>query len=165
MQMGLVFRPATTDDLDRIMELYDVARRFMRANGNTVQWVNGYPRRELIEQDIDQGISIVCERDGAVEAVMAVIGGDDPTYAEIEGGEWLDDEPYHTVHRLAVGGSGGGIGSACMQWALREHGNVRVDTHESNEPMKGMLEKNGFVRCGIIYIEDGTPRVAYQRHM
>ena len=26
-----------------------------------------------------------------------------------------------------------------------------------------LLEKNGFTRCGIIYVADGTPRIAYQR--
>ena len=26
-----------------------------------------------------------------------------------------------------------------------------------------LLEKNGFTRCGIIHVADGTPRIAYQR--
>ena len=26
-----------------------------------------------------------------------------------------------------------------------------------------LLEKNGFTRCGIIHVEDGTPRIAYQK--
>jgi predicted GNAT family N-acyltransferase len=29
--------------------------------------------------------------------------------------------------------------------------------------MQQLLTKLGFVRCGIIYVDDGTPRVAYQR--
>ncbi len=29
--------------------------------------------------------------------------------------------------------------------------------------MQKVFEKNGFKRCGIIYVEDGTPRIAYQR--
>ena len=28
--------------------------------------------------------------------------------------------------------------------------------------MQHVLEKNGFVPCGIIYVEDGSPRIAYQ---
>ena len=29
--------------------------------------------------------------------------------------------------------------------------------------IKSVLEKNGFTRCGIIHVADGTPRIAYQR--
>ena len=29
--------------------------------------------------------------------------------------------------------------------------------------MRRMLEKNGFVYCGIIYLESGDERVAYER--
>ena len=30
--------------------------------------------------------------------------------------------------------------------------------------MQNLLEKHGFIRCGIIYVANGTPRIAYQRH-
>ena len=29
--------------------------------------------------------------------------------------------------------------------------------------MQRVFEKNGFEKCGIIYVEDGSPRIAYQR--
>lgn len=29
--------------------------------------------------------------------------------------------------------------------------------------MQHILEKNGFARCGIIHVADGTPRIAYQK--
>ena len=29
--------------------------------------------------------------------------------------------------------------------------------------MQHLLEENGFTRCGIIHVEDGTPRIAYQK--
>ena len=41
--------------------------------------------------------------------------------------------------------------------------NLRADTHEKNRSMRKMLENNGFTKCGTIYVEDGTPRVAYQK--
>ncbi len=40
------------DDLDTIMEVYSHARKFMADVGNASQWGNGYPKRDLIEQDI-----------------------------------------------------------------------------------------------------------------
>lgn len=43
---------AIIDDLDTIMEVYSHARKFMADVGNASQWENGYPKRDLIEQDI-----------------------------------------------------------------------------------------------------------------
>lgn len=41
--------------------------------------------------------------------------------------------------------------------------NLRGDTHERNLPMRRAFERNGFERCGTIWVEDGTPRIAYQK--
>lgn len=30
--------------------------------------------------------------------------------------------------------------------------------------MQRLLEGAGFVRCGIIYTDDGSPRIAYQKY-
>ena len=40
---------------------------------------------------------------------------------------------------------------------------LRADTHADNKIMQHLLEKNGFTRCGIIHVADGTPRIAYQK--
>lgn len=29
--------------------------------------------------------------------------------------------------------------------------------------MQHLLDKNGFKYCGIVYVEDGTERIAYQK--
>ena len=49
------------------------------------------------------------------------------------------------------------------QTSVSNSTNVKGDTHEDNYVMQKVFEKNGFRRCGIIYVEDGTPRIAYQR--
>ena len=40
--------------------------------------------------------------------------------------------------------------------------NLRVDTHRDNKVMQHILTKYGFQRCGIIYVKNGTERIAYQ---
>ena len=40
---------------------------------------------------------------------------------------------------------------------------MRCDTHKDNLPMRRTLEKNGYTLCGTIHVEDGIPRVAYER--
>ncbi len=41
--------------------------------------------------------------------------------------------------------------------------NFRIDTHNDNKIMQHVIEKNGFIRCGIIYVKDGSPRIAYEK--
>ena len=50
-----------------------------------------------------------------------------------------------------------------MQWAFSEYPNVRIDTHEDNYVMQNMLKKLGYTYCGIIHLENGDPRLAYQK--
>ena len=54
-------RKATPVDLCRLMEIFDAARRFMAKTGNPNQWINGYPQRELIADEISRGDCYVCE--------------------------------------------------------------------------------------------------------
>ena len=54
-------RKATPVDLNRLMEIFDAARRFMAKTGNPNQWINGYPQRELIADEISRGDCYVCE--------------------------------------------------------------------------------------------------------
>ena len=45
-------RRAKPADLDEILEVYRFARQFMVENGNPTQWKDGYPSREMLEEDI-----------------------------------------------------------------------------------------------------------------
>ncbi len=155
-------RKAELSDLKEVMEVYDIGRQFMRSTGNQSQWVNGYPSEELIRSDIESGISYVAVENGEIEVVFMLREGEDPTYRVIENGSWLNDEPYAVLHRIAARGKKKGAGSECIQWCLGQYPSMRGDTHADNAVMQHVLEKNGFVRCGVIYIEDGSPRIAFQ---
>ena len=41
--------------------------------------------------------------------MFALFEGEDPTYAYIEGGHWLNNAPYVTIHRLAGDGQMHGL--------------------------------------------------------
>lgn len=151
------------EDIPAMMDLYAQARVFMREHGNPNQWDDSYPSRELLEKDIAFGNSYIVEDDEKnLAATFAFIKGEDPTYYGIENGAWLNHEPYGTIHRLAGNPSCHGIASGCIGWCKSQIGNLRADTHEDNKIMQHLLEKNGFVRCGIIHLADGAPRIAYQ---
>lgn len=158
-----MIRKAKIEELDAIMPLYEEAKAYMNRTGNTRQWIDGYPSRDRIAADIRAGYCHVVEEAGRLLAAFAYIEGDDPTYGTIEDGAWLDDAPYAVVHRLASGGRRKGIGKECLDWSFARCGNLRADTHSDNLTMQHILETSGFVRCGIIYTHNGTPRTAYQK--
>ena len=154
-----IVRLAEQADLVRILEIYEHARKFMVANGNPTQWKDGYPASEMLEEDIRRQRLYVVE-DQQICGVFMFVIGDDPTYQHIEG-QWGSTEPYGVIHRIA--GMGGGVFSAALEYCEGRIHHLRIDTHEDNKPMQHLVEKNGFIRRGIIYVADGTPRIAYDR--
>ena len=154
-------RKAKIDDLPRVLEIYAHARDFMARTGYPVQWGNHYPPREMLEADIPAGNLYVVEKE-RIHGVFAYFTEPDPTYSYIEDGQWRDNSPYGTIHRVAADGSGG-VFTAVLAFVAAETPHVRLATHHDNKVMQHVLEKNGFHRCGIIYLEDGDPRIAYEK--
>ena len=151
--MITLIRKAIPTDLDRLMEIFSIARRFMQTTGNPNQWINGYPQRELIAQEIEADHCYAVENEsGIIIATFCFIQGPDPTYAYIEDGQWPNDRPYYVIHRLASDGTCPGIGKYCFDWCFQQFPCLRADTHADNKVMQHVLTKNGFTRCGIIYV-------------
>ena len=157
----LHIRPATVEDFTQIMRIYKYAQDFMIRSGNPNQWGHFYPDAALIESDIHQNACMVISDETGVHGVFALFGGAESTYAQIEDGHWLNDAPYLTIHRLAGDGQIHGLLQCVVNFCKERAKNIRADTHADNRTMQKLLEKNGFVRCGIIHVEDGTPRIAY----
>ena len=49
-----LIRKATLEDMPVLLEIYERARKFMVSTGNTNQWTNGYPSREILTEDIEK---------------------------------------------------------------------------------------------------------------
>ena len=158
----MTIRKTTEADLPAVMALYDKARDFMRKNGNADQWTAGYPSQELVLQDIALARSYVCQENEQILAVFVLALGDDPTYAVIDGA-WKNNRPYGTLHRVASSGQRRGMMDEIVQWAFQQIPNLRGDTHADNLPMQRAFLRNGFQECGVIHLEDGSPRIAYQK--
>jgi RimJ/RimL family protein N-acetyltransferase len=158
----LTVRKATPDDYDTILGIYEIAREFMINTGNPNQWRRTNPTAEQIRIDIDKGICHVICDDSGIRGVFALCTGEDPTYAHIEGGEWLNSDPYVTVHRIASDQKAHGILAAAIGECKKYEDNIRIDTHRDNKVMQAALKKHGFKHCGVIFLLDGEPREAYQ---
>lgn len=157
-----LIRKAVTQDLPRILEIYAYARNFMAQNGNPNQWGTTHPAESQLKEDIRNGDLYVVADGPEIHGVFAFFLGEDPTYGYIEDGNWHSHAPYGTIHRIASDGSGGVV-SAAAEYCGGIISHLRIDTHHDNRVMQHVVEKLGFQRCGIIYIADGSPRIAYDR--
>ena len=158
--MQYTVRNATWEDLPVIERIYANARRFMAETGNPNQWGNTTPVTSLLEDDITKGLLHVMVNEGVIHGVFYFYIGIDPTYGEIEDGAWTSDTPYGTIHRIAGDGSGGTLATA-VAFAKERINHIRIDTHEDNKIMQRAIAKQGFSRCGIIHLANGSPRIAY----
>lgn len=155
-------RRACPEDRDEIFRIYAAARAFMRANGNPTQWGDSQPEPGRVLEDIARRQLYIVEDGGRPRGVFALVPGPDPTYRLLEGA-WPDDGPYSVIHRAAGDGTVRGVMRACLDYCGRQAARLRADTHRNNAVMRHILEKEGFLPCGVIYVEDGSPRDAYQK--
>ena len=160
----MTIRKAEREDLDGVLAVLEAARGIMRSSGNPNQWADGYPSQEAIIRDMDLGNGYIVEEDGSLAAYFAFIASPEPTYARIYGGSWLDDtRPYHVIHRIASYPQVHGVFNAIMDWCFAQDSNIRIDTHRDNRIMQHLILRYGFRYCGIIYLESGDERLAYQK--
>ena len=158
-----MIRLATENDLDNIQEIYAYARKFMAEHGNPTQWGQTHPAVEMLQKDIEKEQLYVIEEQERLQGVFALIIGEDPTYKNIEQGSWKDMSLYGTIHRIASAPEAHGIMAQVLAFAWEKIQHLRIDTHENNKVMQHLILKNGFEKCGIIYTDDGSPRIAFEK--
>ena len=158
--MEYQIRKASREDLPRVEEIYAYARKFMEETGNPHQWGKTTPETTQLIDDIAKGDLYVLTDNGIIHGVFYFYIGIDPTYGVIEDGNWRSDTPYGTIHRIAGDGSGGVL-AAAVAFGKTKINHIRIDTHHDNKIMQRAIAKQGFSRSGIIYLEDGSPRIAY----
>lgn len=158
------------EDIYSVVEIMNEAKQYFKQH-HIPQWQNenGYPNEKDVQWDMHKGGSWVVKENADILGYSFIDVYNDPNYAYIEG-KWLNNEPYVVIHRTCVKSAykGRNIASLFVKKAEeickeKKIYNIRVDTHEKNIAMQHMLEKNGFVKVGTIYVEDGSPRFAYQK--
>lgn len=149
-------------DLKEIINIYETAREFMASNGNPTQWGNNFPNIELIKGDVQKDGYVVIQDNQVIGVFVFTENAHEEAYYDIDG-EWLNDKPYAVIHRCATGGTHKGVGQFLLEWCFNKFGNIRIDTHKNNIPMRNLLNKNGYKYCGKIYYKDHGERIAFQK--
>lgn len=162
------FRLARLSDLAQIMDVVKDAREFLKAQ-NSGQWQDGTPLIATIAEDSMNNRFFVWEEEGAIIGIIALLDHDSD-YENLKSGQWRFPAPYLVIHRFAVRSDyhAQGIATKILQAVEliageRNIHTIRVDTHELNIPMIGLLEKNGFAKCGEVLIEGIKPRITFDK--
>ena len=163
------FRKTIIEDINNIMKIINEAKEYFRKN-KINQWQNGYPNRDTIYTDIKNNSSYVLESKNEILATAMVSFEEDKTYRNIYNGEWVNNGDYAVIHRIAVSekSKGNGVASTIIKEVenlCKENkvNSIKIDTHKDNISMQKLLAKNDFKYCGIIYLEDGSERIAFEK--
>lgn len=163
------FRKSAIKDIDEIMKIINEAKLYFKKN-NINQWQDGYPNKDVILNDIKNEESFVVINDNKVIGTVVISFKGEKTYNKIYEGTWLSNNDYAVIHRIAISNEfkGFGIGTMIIEEAqkLAFEKNIRsikIDTHKDNISMQKLLVKNNFKYCGVIYLEDRSERVAFEK--
>jgi len=168
MDESIIFRKATLEDIDPIWQIILQAKERMRLRGSR-QWQSGYPAIENIISDVEKGYGYVLCSCNCVIAYAAVIFDGEQAYDSIKG-NWLSDQAYVVVHRLAVADKMTQQGIATLFFEKVEElsrnnkiFSFRVDTNFDNQYLLKILEKSGFDYCGDVFYEKSGVRMAFEK--
>ncbi|MBU5312169.1 GNAT family N-acetyltransferase [Tissierella carlieri] len=163
------FRKTVESDIDSIMNIFNQAKAYMKEQGID-QWNNNYPNYEVVKNDIKDGVSYVLVKDNNVVGTVVAIFGEEKNYKNIYDGKWISNEEYAVIHRIAIDSNYKGLGIVSIIFKNiedicinRSINSIRVDTHEDNLSMQSLLAKNCFQYCGVIYLEDKSKRIAFEK--
>ena len=106
--------------------------------------------------------------DEKLAGYMCIDFSGEPAYSDIKGA-WSAERDYAVVRRIAFSKEFIGIGLADIAFKLIEKvcldnkvPYIRINTGFSNKRMQHILEKNGFVQCGVVVLQGGE-KIAYDK--
>lgn len=165
------FRQANISDLDQIVEIIELSKKYLKET-KVDQWQDGYPAKKDLRRDIESRNSYVLTNKDEIVATTVISLDGESTYNSIFNGEWITNEEYIVMHRVAVHDryKGKGIFKELIKEAENLALNkgifsIKIDTHRDNISMQKAVLKNDFKKCGIIYLEDGSERIAFEKVM
>lgn len=178
----MIFRKATTEDIDAIVTIYDHIHDAEEAGVTTTGWSRSiYPKMETAEAALERDDIYVCElteeeaaRSGAdrcclnniaATAIINKIQVD--VYAEVEWEKQAADEEVLVLHTLVVEPKlrFGGIGREFIKFyeqCAREQGctELRIDTNARNAIARRFYAGLGYKEVGMVpTVFNGIPGV------
>ncbi|MDX9691675.1 MAG: GNAT family N-acetyltransferase [Acholeplasmataceae bacterium] len=169
-----MIRLARQSDIDKIWQLRLQTTELLKER-QIDQWQYIDPSIETFKKDIEQNEFFVYEVLGEIFGMIAIKFGVEPTYLNIYDGQWHVDQPYLTIHRLAVKRDllGSKIAQSLLIFAeehAKNHGinYIRIDTHEKNRYAIRLFTSFNYQLCGYIVLvqkQGDLKRLAYDKQL
>ena len=164
-----LLRKTTTEDLMQVMEIIHQGKAYLKANG-VDQWQNGYPNEQVIREDIENGYGFVLEYQENIVGTIALSFDGEPWYETIREGQWLSNDAFLVIHRMAVSHEMRHTQVAtemlrqAEQLCAKAHiRSIKIDTHADNVVMQRFVKKNGFKYCGVVILGKEGERLAFEK--
>lgn len=163
------FLRAVERDASGIINIIKQAQDYFKAQGIN-QWQDNYPDFEIVKNDIENKNGYVLLKDNIIVGTVVVSFEGEKNYESIYNGKWLSNDEFAVIHRIAIDSKFKGLGLSliiiknieriCLNKGVHS---IKIDTHKENISMQKMLLKNGFIYCGVIYLENKSERVAFEK--
>lgn len=148
---AFAIRPARTEEVQKVMDLYRQTIVWMRSAGLR-QWGDDYPNQEDLLEDIESGDAYVAVLGGRIIGVMTVNGRVEEQYGAIS---WQIPGPMQSIHRLCIHPDVQGRGCAARmvrfaeELAARRGAEVmRLDTSSDNLRALELYRQAGYAARG-----------------
>jgi len=160
-------RKAIEGEAQKALEIGNIGRKIMQNRSNP-QWDTGYPRIDLLIEDIKIGrLYFACDSNN-LEVILGMAVFQEEKDAGYEAEDfWVLKGDYISIHRLVALKKGVGrfLINEGLQFAKSKNKIVRIDTHPKNKTMRKLIESFGFASCGSFYQKeyiDGAYAIAYE---
>lgn len=166
-------RRSTPADLDRIMEIVNQAKALLKADGSP-QWQDGHPNRQMYATDIKEGTNWVLTVGDQIAGTATLQLAPEPSYSKIDGSWQRPDDPYATIHRIAISADFRGqhlsnyfMSNLITVGRLQCMANFRLDTHPVNKRVQAIAKHFGFEKRGnILVVDENDPhRYAFELNL
>ncbi|MBO0476093.1 GNAT family N-acetyltransferase [Vagococcus sp. DIV0080] len=168
--MDYSVRLGKENDLEQILAVIDSGRKQL-ASRNIPQWRNNEgPNKAVIMTDLQLEEGYVLLEDKEIVGYGTITKGKQEGYEPIKNGEWLGEEAYVSLHRIAIKETikERGKGQFLLSYLILEaqkqgYTDIRIDTHPLNIPMQKVIQKAGFnFRGEIVLPVTAGERLGYQ---
>lgn len=165
--MNYQFRKASILDKNQIWEILKQAI-LRRKNEGSLQWQDGYPNLDIIQNDIENEVAFVLYLQNTIVGYCAIMINNEPAYSNIDG-KWQSNSDFVVFHRIAISEAflKKGLSRIILQnietFAQNNHiYSIKADTNFDNQAMLHLFEKSGYLYCGEVFFR-GFPRKAFEK--
>jgi hypothetical protein len=169
-------RLANPNDINQIMEIINDAKKYLKSQ-SLKQWNldDGYPQKEVLLNDINNKSCYVLEKDNILISTMSVVFTVDENYNEIYNGNWLTNDKYASIHRIAIRNEYHHLKLGIYMLLEAENivkdkniYSIKIDTHKLNIPMTKTILNAGYTHCGTIILKrtaEDNLREAFEKRL